>query len=204
MVRIMYFLKGGGIMYLYIGKRIARFDNYILFIIEKYVHNKYLDIIMPVVTFTGNLGIVWAMIAIALIIDKPYRVIGDSIILTLIIGTIVGEGIVKHIVRRIRPCNKQGCISQLSLLKPISYSFPSGHTLSSFAAAEMLSIYFTEYRFVFMSMAFLIALSRLYLYVHYPTDVIAGFIIGILCSKIIFIILQQGYIQKFVVFKICG
>lgn len=186
-------------MYLNIGKRIDKFDDYILFIIEKYVHNRYLDIIMPVITFMGNLGIIWVIIAIALIVDK-YRVIGNSIILTLIIGTIVGEGIVKHIVRRVRPCNKQDNISML--LKPISYSFPSGHTLSSFAAAEMLSLYFTQYRLVFMSMAFLIAVSRLYLYVHYPTDVIAGFIIGVLCSKIIFIILQQGYIQKFVELKV--
>ena len=187
-------------MYYNIRKKIDRFDNYVLFIIEKYVHNRYLDFIMPIVTFTGNLGIVWAIIAIALIVDKPYRLIGNSIIITLIIGTIVGEGIVKHIVRRVRPCNKQDNISML--LKPISFSFPSGHTLSSFAAAEMLSLYFTQYRLVFMSMAFLIAVSRLYLYVHYPTDVIAGFIIGVLCSKIIFVFLQQGYIQKFVAFKV--
>ncbi|MBZ9688544.1 phosphatase PAP2 family protein [Clostridium estertheticum] len=187
-------------MYLNIEKKINKFDNYILFIIEKYVHNRCLDIIMPVLTFMGNMGIVWVIIAIALIVDKPYRIIGYSIFLTLIIGTIVGEGIVKHIVRRVRPCNKQDNFSMFNL-KPISYSFPSGHTLSSFAAAEMLSLYFTQYRLVFMSMAILIALSRLYLYVHYPTDVIAGFIIGVLCSKIIFIILQQGYIQNFFVFK---
>jgi len=189
-------------VYLNIGKRIEKFDNYILYIIEKYVHNRYLDVIMPIITFTGNLGIIWAIIAIALIVDKPYRLIGNSIILTLIIGTIVGEGIVKHIVRRVRPCNKQDNISLL--LKPISYSFPSGHTLSSFAAAEMLSLYFTQYRLIFMSIAFLIALSRLYLYVHYPTDVIAGFIIGVLCSKIIFIILQQGYFQKLGAFNALG
>ncbi|MGV8979661.1 phosphatase PAP2 family protein [Clostridium sp.] len=188
-------------MYLNIGKRIDEFDNYILFIIKKYVHNRYLDIIMPIVTFTGNLGVVWIVIAIALIVDKPYRVIGNSIIITLIICTIVGEGIVKHIVRRIRPCNKLDNSSLLSL-KPISYSFPSGHTLSSFAAAEMLSLYFTQYRLIFMSIALLIAVSRLYLYVHYPTDVIAGVIIGVLCSKIIFIVLQKGYIQKFLAFKV--
>ncbi|HEY8803561.1 MAG TPA: phosphatase PAP2 family protein, partial [Clostridium sp.] len=166
-----------------------------------YVHNRYLDIIMPAVTVTGNLGIIWFLIAIALVLDKPYRVIGESVILTLIVGTIVGEGIVKHIVKRVRPCNKQDNVNMLSL-NPISYSFPSGHTLSSFAAAEMLSMYFTQYRLVFMSIAILIAVSRLYLYVHYPTDVIAGFIMGVLCSKIIFIILQEGYIQKFIAFKV--
>ena len=187
-------------VYFNIRKKIDRFDNYILFIIEKYVHNKYLDIIMPIVTFTGNLGSIWFIIAIVLIIDKPYRAIGNSIIITLIIGTIIGEGILKHIVRRVRPCNRQENF-RLPSLKLTSYSFPSGHTLSSFAAAEMLSLYFTQYRLVFMSMAFLIAVSRLYLYVHYPTDVIVGLIIGVLCSKIVFIMLQQGYIQKLITFE---
>lgn len=186
-------------MYIKIGKRINKFDDYILFVIKKYAHNRYLDIIMPIITFTGNLGVIWIVIAIALILDKPYREIGNIIILTLIISTIVGEGIVKHIVRRVRPCNKQENDSMLSL-KPISYSFPSGHTLSSFAVAEMLSIYFTQYKLIFMLIALLIAISRLYLYVHYPTDVLAGIIIGVLCSKIIFIVLQEGYIQRFVVF----
>lgn len=183
-------------MYFNIGERINQLDNYILCVIEKYVHNKYLDITMPIVTFMGNLGIIWIIMAIILILQKPYRLIGNSIILTLIISTIVGEGMVKHVVRRVRPCNKQDIVSLLSL-KPISYSFPSGHTLSSFAVAEMLSMYFTQYKLIFMSIAFLIALSRLYLFVHYPTDVIAGIIIGVLCSKIIFIILQEGYINKF-------
>lgn len=182
-------------MYLNIGKRINIFDNYILFVINKYIQNKYLDKLMPVVTSMGNLGIVWIIMAAALILDKPYRSIGDVVILTLIISTIVGEGIVKHIVRRVRPCNEKSSLNML-ISKPMSYSFPSGHTLSSFAAAEVLSMYFTEYKLIFMIIAFLIALSRIYLYVHYPTDVIAGIILGILCSKLIFIILQEGFIEK--------
>lgn len=186
-------------MYLNIAKRINKFDDYILVVIKKHVHNRYLDIIMPIATIMGNLGIIWIAIAIALILDKPYREVGNSLLLTLIIATIVGEGIVKHIVRRVRPCNKKSNVSILKL-KPISYSFPSGHTLSSFAAAEMLSMYFTQYKLIFIAMALLIALSRLYLYVHYPTDVIAGIIIGVLCSKILFIILQEGYIKDFVCF----
>ncbi|MBZ9637621.1 phosphatase PAP2 family protein [Clostridium sp. FP1] len=188
-------------MYAHIGEKINEFDNYSLVLIQKYLQNKYLDIIMRIMSFIGNLGIVWIIIAIPLILGKLYRVIGISIFLTLIISTILGEGIVKHIVRRVRPCNKQDNFSLL-ISKPTSYSFPSGHTLSSFSVAEMLSMYFTQYKFIFMSVALLIALSRLYLCVHYPTDVIAGSIIGVLCSKIIFIILQEGYIEKLVPFKI--
>jgi len=194
-------MERGTKVYFNIIKRIDKFDNDILFLIEKYIHNKYLDIIMPIVTFTGNLGIIWIVMAIALMLDKQYSAIGNLIILTLIISTIVGEGIVKHIVRRVRPCNKQDSIALLSL-KPISYSFPSGHTLSSFAVAEMLSMYFTQYKLIFMSIAFLIALSRLYLYVHYPTDVIAGIIIGVLCSKVIFIVLQTEYIHKLLTIRL--
>ncbi|KZL91738.1 phosphatase PAP2 family protein [Clostridium magnum] len=175
---------------------IQKLDNYILCAIKKYVQNKYLDILMPIITAMGNLGFIWIMMAVALLLDKPYRLIGDIVILTLIISTIIGEGIVKHIVRRVRPCNLQSSVSLL-ITKPISYSFPSGHTLSSFAVAEVLSMYFTEYKLIFMTIAFLIALSRLYLYVHYPTDVIAGIIVGILCSKLIFIILPDGCVGNF-------
>ncbi|KOF57197.1 phosphatase [Clostridium sp. DMHC 10] len=182
-------------MYLNILRRINIFDNYVLFAIKKYMQNKYLDRLMPIVTGMGNLGVIWIMMAVALILDKPYRLIGNIVILTLIISTIVGEGVVKHIVRRVRPCNHENNVSLL-ISKPISYSFPSGHTLSSFAVAEVLSMYFSQYKLIFIGIAFLIALSRLYLYVHYPTDVIAGIIIGIFCSKLIFIILQEGYIAK--------
>ncbi|WP_253205531.1 hypothetical protein [Clostridium estertheticum] len=89
------------------GKVYMGIDDYILFVIKKYGQNRCLDIIMPIVTFMGNIGIIWFIISIALILDKPYRIIGNSVILTLILSTIVGEGIMKHIVRRARPCNKQ-------------------------------------------------------------------------------------------------
>lgn len=157
--------------------------------------NKYLDRLMPIVTSMGNVGFIWIVISGILVLNKPYRSIGNMVILTLIVSTIIGEGIVKHIVRRVRPCNYQNSINIL-ISKPMSYSFPSGHTVSSFAVAETLSAYFSQYRLIFMGIAFLIAFSRIYLYVHYPTDVIAGIIIGILCSKLIFIILQAGYLSR--------
>ncbi|MDF2503131.1 MULTISPECIES: phosphatase PAP2 family protein [Clostridium] len=182
-------------MYLNILNRINIFDNYILYAIKKYLKNRYLDRLMPIVTVMGNLGIVWIIVAVTLMLDKPYKRIGGIVILTLIISTIIGEGIVKHIVRRVRPCNDKSNINLL-ISKPISYSFPSGHTSSSFAVAWVLSMYFSEYKIIFMTMAFLIALSRLYLYVHYPTDVIGGIIIGIICSKLVFIILNEVSIQN--------
>jgi undecaprenyl-diphosphatase len=183
-------------MYLNLPTKITEFDNYILFAIRKYLKNKYLDILMPIITSMGSLGTIWIIISIMLFLNASNRRIGYVVILTLIVSTLIGEGIVKHIVRRDRPSVVS--VKDLLISKPITYSFPSGHTLSSFAAAGVLSVYFTQYRLIFMAIAFLIALSRLYLHVHYPTDVIAGIILGILCSKIVFIIVQGNYLTKFV------
>jgi len=175
-------------MYLTISKKINRIDNYILFVIKKYCKNKFLDILMPLTTKLGNLGFIWIMMAMVLILDKPYRAIGNSVILTLIVGTAMGEGIVKHVVRRVRPCKYKNYNLLISM--PITYSFPSGHALSSFAVAGVLSMSFSQYKFIFFGIAFLIAFSRLYLDVHYPTDVVAGIVLGILCSKLIYIIMM--------------
>lgn len=182
-------------MYLNVLNKINVFDNYILHAIRKYLKNKYLDRLMPIVTLMGNAGIIWIIVAIILILDKPYKAIGGIVLLTLIVSTVIGEGIVKHIVRRVRPCNDKNN-TDLLISRPISYSFPSGHTNSSFAVAWVLSMYFSQYKIIFITMALLISLSRLYLYVHYPTDVIGGVIIGILCSKLVFIILNEVYIQN--------
>lgn len=184
-------------MYLDFRVKINMLDNYILLIIKKYIKNKYLDILMPIITIMGNLGLIWIIIAFGLFFNKPYKVIGEIILITLVISTIIGEGIVKHLVRRIRPCND---ISDINLLitKPMSYSFPSGHTLSSFAIAEVLSVSFNKYSLIFIGMASLIALSRLYLYVHYPTDIIGGIALGLLCSKLVFTLLQKGYFESFI------
>lgn len=186
-------------MYLKVLRRVNVFDNYVLYAIKKHMQNKYLDRLMLIATSMGNFGAIWIIKAVILILDEPYRIIGSIVILTLIISTIVGEGIVKHTIRRSRPCNYKDNINLL-IAKPISYSFPSGHTLSSFAVAEVLSRYFSQYNLIFIGIAFLIALSRLYLYVHYPTDVIAGVIIGTLCSKLVFMILQEGYVESIIIF----
>ena len=98
----------------------------------------------------------------------------------------------KHIVKRGRPCGLKRSVGSL-IAKPPSYFFPSGHTVSSFAVEGVLSVNFNKYKLIFIVLAILIAFSRLYLNVHYPTDIIAGIAIGLLCSKLIYIAFQQGY-----------
>jgi len=78
-------------MNLYIYNRINKFDNYILMLVRNHMRNKYLDVIMPIMTGMGNLGIIWIIIAVSLYLTKPYKIIGNMVIITLIVSTIIGE-----------------------------------------------------------------------------------------------------------------
>ncbi|WP_309244991.1 phosphatase PAP2 family protein [Clostridium tagluense] len=145
---------------------------------------------MVISTYLGNGGMIWIIISALLIISKKYRKIGFMAISALILSTILGDGILKHVVKRIRPSASIPAVNLL-IVKPLSYSFPSGHTTSSFAVAGVLAKYFKDYTLEFFSLASLIAFSRLYLYVHYPTDVLAGIILGLICSGIIIYVFNK-------------
>ena len=109
------------------------------------------------------------------------------ILTALIITTIIGEGIIKKIVRRKRPFYDEDD-KELLISKPITHSFPSGHTASSFAVATVFIKTDNAASLGIILLAGLIAFSRVYLGVHYPSDVIGGGIIGVLCGSITVII----------------
>ncbi|QXE18341.1 phosphatase PAP2 family protein [Clostridium sp. 001] len=162
---------------------IYKFDECILSYIANNMHNQILDKIMIAFTSLGNTGLIWIAISLALIVSKKYRKVGIMVLTAIIIGSVFGEGLIKHIVKRTRPFYLDPTI-KLLVAKPASYSFPSGHTTASFAAASILSRYFKKYAPVFFTVAILIAFSRIYLYVHYPTDVLAGIVLGLVSGKI--------------------
>jgi undecaprenyl-diphosphatase len=162
---------------------IQEFDNFLLLYIKNYLHTPFMDRVMVLFTTLGNMGIVWIVMAILLMISKRYRRIGFMALVAIILGAVLGEGILKHLVKRIRPSADIPAM-KLLITKPLSFSFPSGHTTSSFAAAGILFRYFKKYAIGFFILASLIAFSRLYLYVHYPTDVLAGVVLGLICSRI--------------------
>ncbi|MBU3189957.1 phosphatase PAP2 family protein [Clostridium bowmanii] len=159
---------------------IQRFDCFILLYIKDNMHGTIMDKVMVVSSYLGDNGMIWIIISTILIISKRYRKIGFMALGALILSSILGEEIFKHVFRRIRPATLN-----LLIAKPVSYSFPSGHTTSSFAVAGVLAKYFKKYAFWFLGLAFFISFSRLYLYVHYPTDILAGIVLGLICSKII-------------------
>lgn len=165
----------------HISKR-EKFDIFILEQIRSKLSNPILDKIMVMFTMLGEFGAVWSLLGIALVIESKYRIIGLMVIAALIFTTIMGEGVIKNLVKRSRPC-KDMTQQDLVVRKPNTYSFPSGHTASSFAVANVLLTCFAGVGVAFLIIASLIAFSRMYLYVHYPTDIIAGIALGLLCSQ---------------------
>ena len=169
-------------------------DNSILDFIKNNLHSFWLDKIMIALTDLGDGGIIWIAIALGLIVSRKYRKPGFMLLMAILLGALFGEMIIKNIVQRARPFTYVPGM-ELLINKPNSYSFPSGHTTASFAAAGILSYCFRKYAIGFYFLAGLIAFSRLYLYVHYPSDVLGGIVLGSL-SCLLTIYIFNKYINK--------
>lgn len=155
-------------------------------------NSDFLDWIMPIITKLGDAGIIWIVIAVILLIPKKTRKTGAAMGVAMVLGLIIGNGILKNLIARPRPFEMAARAlraDQLLIAPPTDYSFPSGHTLSSFAAATAIYKDHTLFGFLAYVLAGLIAFSRLYLQVHYPTDVcggiVLGFLLGLLGCKIV-------------------
>lgn len=161
-------------------------DNCIILFINKYISNlTFVNFFFKYITILGNFGFIWIAIAIILIFYKKTRKISLFILLALLFGSVLGNVILKSIFMRSRPFVQNDFIN-LYINKPEGYSFPSGHTLSSFIASTLLYNYNKYYGRYFLLLAFLIGISRVILMVHYPSDVLAGAILGFIIGIIFF------------------
>ncbi len=170
-------------------------DLRILEIIRTYFFSSFMDSIMVLITKLGDRGLIWIIISIILLLSKKYKKIGITMIIALLLTSIIGEGLIKNIIQRPRVFNSIDDI-KLIIKAPSSYSFPSGHTASSFAAAMVLGYYIKKYKYLFYFSAFLVAFSRLYLWVHYPSDIVGGIVFGIICGFVAIKIINDIVIKK--------
>jgi len=164
------------------------FDLPILDWIQANLKNGFLDVIMPIITMFGDGGIFWIACAVILLCIPKTRKTGLGMGLALVMGLIVCNITLKPLVQRIRPYDFQQEYFQVTIQllteRMHDFSFPSGHTIASFEAATVLLINNKKLGIPAMILAVLIAFSRLYLYVHYPTDVIFSIFAGILFAFI--------------------
>lgn len=148
------------------------------------IHNPIMNIIMTSVSHLASAGFIWILICVLVCcFSKKYRRYAIIPIISLFVALILADVIVKPIVCRTRPFEELGLEILVSI--PTTSSFPSGHTASSFAAAY--SIYSMNHRWGCASLLFatMVGISRIYLSVHWPSDVIIGAIIGVTVAYII-------------------
>lgn len=148
------------------------------------LHTPVLDRIMVFITSLGDGGMLWILSGSALLCFRKYRRAGIMMLLTLAAGHLLGTVFLKEVIGRERPFYSRPDI--LLLIQEGGYSFPSGHTISSFAAAGALFFRHKKAGIPAIFLAFLIGFSRMYLYVHFPTDVLAGMFLGILIAWAIY------------------
>lgn len=141
------------------------------------LHVPWLDRLMVFVTSLSNHGEVWlALAAVCLCFSKTRR-LGTAMFLSIALGYITGNLLLKNLIARSRPCWLDPRIPLLVSV-PRDYSFPSGHTLVSFEGAVSVWLYDRRWGRAAAGLAVLIACSRMYLFVHFPTDIAAGLLLG--------------------------
>lgn len=158
-------------------------DKQILITIHECTKNALFDIIMPIFTYLGHLGIIWIIIGLALMLSKKYRFTGIMTLFSILLCAIFGDIVLKNIFHRVRPFMDMNGIGLL-IQAPSSYSFPSGHTTVSFSAASIIAKRLTNYSPSIFLLAIIISFSRLYLLVHFPLDILGGALLGLICAKI--------------------
>ena len=159
---------------------IQNIDNCILQFIQINMRSSMMDKVMPLITSLGNGLTIWMLIGVILIINKKYRRHGIMIIISLILCVIVGNLSLKPLVARVRPFNATPLLDVLLIKPPTDFSFPSGHAMCSFASGVVMFYMNKKIGTFALILSSFIGFSRLYLYVHYPSDVFCGMVIGIL------------------------
>ena len=171
------------------------FDLPILEWIQAHLQSGFMDFIMPIITVFGDAGIFWMVCAAVLFVMPKTRKTGLGMAFAMMMGLVICNMILKPVVGRMRPydfqINELGktweqilVAGKLLVETPHDYSFPSGHTIASFEACVVLLLNDKRLGIPATILAILIAFSRMYLYVHYPTDVLVSVVLGSLFAII--------------------
>ena len=145
--------------------------------IQDHLRCGFLDAVLPVITRTADHGELWIILALVLLAIRSQRKYGAAVACGLVLDLVSCNLLLKPLVGRIRPFAVNTAV-ELLVKAPLDASFPSGHTAASFAAVFALKTAGSPLWKPALAVAIVIAFSRLYLYVHWPSDVLAGALLG--------------------------
>ena len=145
--------------------------------IQAHLRCGFLDAVLPVITRTADHGELWIILALVLLAIRSQRKYGAAVACGLVLDLVSCNLLLKPLVGRIRPFAVNTAV-ELLVKAPLDASFPSGHTAASFAAVFALKAAGSPLWKPALAVAVVIAFSRLYLYVHWPSDVLAGALLG--------------------------
>lgn len=152
------------------------FEYNILMFIKEHLSNPFMNSLMTFISSLGDFGTIWILICLCLLATKKTRHIGVFLAIALVLDYLIGNLTLKHLINRTRPYIAYNI--PIIIKAPFESSFPSGHALSSFTAAFVIFKFHKNWGISALILAILIAFSRIYLFVHYPSDILAGFIIA--------------------------
>lgn len=154
------------------------------------LHNPLLDSIMLFFTKMGNIGMPWLALAAIFLCFKNTRKWGIAILGSMLLKELIGNLILKNLIARSRPCWIDTTVPLL-IFSPSSYSFPSGHTFDAITASVSIFLYNKKAGIAAIIVGLIIAFSRMYLFVHFPTDVLASVALGIIVAVIVHKIVEK-------------
>lgn len=169
---------------------ITNFDFSILYFIQENWRTDWLDLICAFLSRAFELGVPWLVLGAVLFCFKKTRVAGAILVCAVVLTFFFNELAIKNAINRERPCTIDPTI-ELIVKKPTSYSFPSGHTASCFAAAGTLLFTYKRLGIPLIIFSAFMGFSRMYLFVHFPTDVLAGAALGLLMAWVTVLVFRE-------------
>lgn len=174
---------------------IYNFDRTILNTIQQALRCGFLDSFILALSYITTSGVIWMVAGVAMLLSRKNRASGIIMLVSLTVVFLTGDVLLKHLINRPRPFTVNTDIILLTKLLSSS-SFPSTH---SALAAASTTVFFAKNKVLGLIVAAItvcIAFSRLYLYVHYPTDVLTGLILGTFCASIILVLAKRIGLER--------